>query len=314
MTILQILKNHYKDELLTDQRLGDLPDIEKEEWGKISSLEAQELLDWTLSQKWICEQDVLYDWMCGLFSPALKILDVVMDKKFDIHYSTPSSDENKVLMASACAIGIRCGKLPQEFKSYIVQGVTEGEPLWLAMDFLQWTEDFSIANIALQRIAQVDESGLKCSSIDALANSLMDALEDNDENGQKCIQWLQGQFHQEWFSALVVAMSSYIWNWKNSRFSSYTSERLQGFHQRTQTFFKNIPSNTIATVICVAQKSKIDAKYLDSLMPLLPDGVQKDHMHNPFFDSQPYIHQLRFNQHLKDSVECFGASAPSRKM
>lgn len=314
MTILQTLKNHYQDELLTHERLGSLPDIQKEQWDKISAFEAQELLNWTLSQKWICEQDVMYDWMCGLVSPALKILVALMDRQFDIHCSAPMSDENKVLMASACAIGIRCGKLPHKFKSYIVQGATEGDPLLLAMDFLQWTEDFSITNIVLHRIAGLDESGLKCSSIQALANSLTDALEDNDENGQKCLQWLQSQFNEQWFADLLVASTCYIWSWENGRFSSYTSERLQDFHKRTQEFLKSIPSNAIEKAICAAQRSNSEAKYLDSLMPLLPDSVQKHHMHNPFFDDQPYTHQLRFNQHLKDSVECFGALAASRKM
>lgn len=314
MTILQILKNHYKDQLLTGESLGALPDIPKEEWGKISAVEAQELLNWTLSQKWVCSQEVMYDWVCGLSSSALKILHNLLDNGFGMHYSVPICAESKVLLATACAVGIRCKKLSEEYKPYILQGVTEGDPLLLAMDFLQWTEDLSNVNMVFQRIGGIDESHLLCPSAQAMGYSLVDSLEGDEEHDKECCQWIRNQFDEPWFPSVVVAASPCIWNWENGKYSSCTPKQIQQRHEKTQKLFQDISPKTIERIIEEALKAGEEAKYLDSLMPLLPDSAQKHHMNNPFFDNQPYTHQLRFNQHLKDSVECFGASATSRKM
>lgn len=314
MTILQTLKNHYQDALLSHARLGGLPKIEKEDWSKMSVLEAQELLDWTLSQKWEFEQDVIYDWICGLHSPSLTILFAIVENGFALHPSASMCDENKVLFAHVCVGGVRCKKLPQEFKSYIIQGVTEGDPLLLVMDFQQWIEDLALTDLVLQRIAGVDESGLMSSSPEVLAYNLIDSLEDNGESDKEYCQWLEQKFNEPWFASVLAIAAPCIWSWGNKESVSYTPEQIQRLHQRTQKFFQTIPANTMDQAIAKEMVCEGDAKYLDSLMPLLPDSMQKHHMHNTFFDNQPYTHQLRFNQRLKDSVECFGALTASRKM
>lgn len=314
MTILQTLKNHYQDALLSHERLGCLPDIQKEEWGKMSAVEAQKLLNWTLSQKWVCQQEIMYDWICGLSSPALKILYTLLDHGFGMQYSVPICAESKVLLANACAVGIRCNKLSEEFNSYITQGVTEGDPSLLAMDFLQWTEDFANLDIAFERIVGVDESDLHCPSTQAVGYNLVEALEGDEKHERQWCQWMKNQFDKPWFPSVILAASPCIWNWENGTYSSCTPNQIQQRHEKTQKLFKNISPKTIQCIIEEAEKEGEEAKYLDSLMPLFPETVQKHHMHNPFFDNQPYTHQLRFKQHLKDSVECFGASTVPRKM
>lgn len=314
MSILQTLQTHYNDALINNERLGQLPVIEKDQWAELDTTEAHSLLNWVVAQKWECEQDIVYDWLHGLYSPGLDVLMKIVDQGYDLHYSGNASAENKVLIAHACTIGIRTHKLSDEFKSYIVQGATEGDPLLLAMDFHMWLDDLSVADLVLTQIAGVDEGQLRCSSFETLSCHLIEALEDNQDSDQMYCQWLQSNIDQPWFSKVLDAATGGIWYWGNSPYASRSEERLSCLHERCRQFLSVCSHSIIEQTLCEAKNNGSDAKYLDSMIPLLPVDIQQSLIDDPFFDNQLHTQELRFNQDLKNSVKEFGCAPSVRKL
>ena len=314
MTVLQILQTHYHDALINNQRLGGLPVIEKEQWDDLDAAQAHSLLNWVVAQKWECGQEVVYDWLHGLHSPGLDILLEIVDQGYGLHYSGNVSAENKVLIAHACAIGIHTRKISDEFKSYIVQGATDGDPLLLAIDFHMWLDDLSVADLVLAKIAGVDQSQLHCSSFETLSCFLIDALEDNQDKDHKYCRWLQSNSDQPWFSKVLDAATGGIWFWGNSPHSSRNEEEVSCLHERCRQFLSVCSQSVIEETLREAKNTGSDAKYLDSMVPLLPVGIQQFLINDPFFDNQPYTQHLRFKQDLQASIENFGNSASVRKM
>lgn len=315
MTVLQILQTHYHDALINNQRLGGLPVIEKEQWDNLDTAQVHSLLNWVVAQKWECEQEVIYDWLHGLHSPGLNILMEIVDQGYGLHYSGNASAENKVLIAHACSIGIRTRKLSDEFKSYIVQGATDGDPLLLAIDFHMWLDDVSVADLVLTRIARVDESQLRCSSFETLSYFLINSLEDNQVSDQMYCQWLKSKSDQPWFPKMLDAATGGVWYWENSPYSSLHDKKMVScLHERCRQFLSVCSHSVIEQTLCEAKNTGSDAKYLDSMIPLLPVDIQQALINDPFFDNQPYTQDLRFKQDLHDSVKEFGCVPSVRKL
>ena len=316
MSLLEKIQQHYQEQCLFNQRLGDLPKIEDSEW-VLKTQEAQALLDWILSQKWQYQQIKIYDSIYGLESSALQLLSTMVRKGFAMHPTVHTGAENKVFLANACAMGVFCEKMPHEYFSYVVDAAKYGHPLLLAIDFnhyIQWVGNFALTEMVLKRIANVSENDVICSPYQVLSNNLMDALEDDDEPGHSYCQWLQTQSDQPWAPKLLAHFAYSTWYWNGSPHCSSPPERVNELNERSQRFLKDYPQWAFEKSLEVAKQNHSDGRYIDSLISLCPSAVQNILLDDDFLDNQPNTQQLRFNRDLKDSVACFGATPVTRKM
>lgn len=313
MSLIEKLQHHYCDQLLSNQRLGELPNIADHEFN-MQPQESQALLDWVLSQKWQYEQIKLYDGIYGLYSPTLILLSKMVRLRLGLHPTVQVDPENKVFLAHTCAVGIYCEKLPIEYFSYIVEGAHHGDPLLLAMDFTQWIGELELTEVVLKRITNVNVKDLLGSPYHALSNNLMDALEDNDEHGHHYCQWLQKQATQPWAHQMLSCFAYSTWYWNNSPHSSRPPQEVEKLNERSRRFLKIYSQSVFEEVLKYAKRHHPDAKYLDDLLSLVPRHIQDILVRDDFLDNQPHAQHLRFKQTLKHSIDGLGATSIARKI
>lgn len=316
MSLLEKIQQHYQEQCLSHQRLGDLPKIEDSEW-VLKTQEAQALLDWILSQKWQYQQIKIYDSIYGLESSALQLLSTMVRKGFAMHPTVHTGAENKVFLANACAMGVFCEKMPHEYFSYVVDAAKYGDPLLLAMDFnhyIQWVGNFALTEMVLKRIANVSENDVICSPYQVLSNNLMDALEDDDEPGHSYCQWLQTQSDQPWSPKLLAHFAYSAWYWNSSPHCSSPPERVNELNERSQRFLRGYSQSAFEQALTYAKLNHTSAKYFDSLISVSPQPIQEVLIEDGFLNGQPNTQRLRFEQDLKKSVAGCGGIPPARKM
>ena len=321
MSVLSKLQQHYQDDILNGGVLGAFPQITEQEWDGLTETSAQPLVDWILQQDWVYEQDVIFDWIYGVYSPVVQLLNKIVDLGYGYTIANaggPLSAKNKVHVAHACEIAIRKDQLlEKQLQPLLLDGLISGDPELIALNFQQWMGEAKWTNLALENIekSNIDQSDFKCSSTEAIANHLIEYFEDPEGYTEDFGDIFSSNWERSCMPNILNIASQQIWRWENSVYiqSTRTQNDIECYRNRVQDFLKNCPLHVIKTCLENEDADGKEFQYLDSVLPLLPFDVQEHVRDHHFFDGQPHTQQLRFAQQLKKSVETYG-TVSSRKM
>lgn len=320
MSILTLLQNYYQDEIAQGSVLGALPDIQLAQWDGLTDASAQNLVDWVLQQEWSFQQDVIYDWLHGLYSPAIIVLNRLVDLGYGLTIANCPlivSAKNKVYVAHTCEVAIRKDpELEEHLRSLIVDGLRSGDSELIAMDFQQWLGDFEFANLALDNIEKTNlvQNHLNCSSTKTLINCFINFLEEPTEYDEKYGDFVVSNWERSCMPQALKYISESVWYWENSKYIVRTQSDIELYRNRAQFFLQDCPLHVVEKCINDHCSDEKDFKRLDSIVPLLPVHIQKSMINNFVFDNQPYTHQLRFQQELNNAVQKCGVGAAVRKL